>query len=116
MLKRYLDALTPAQKGLLFCHALLLLYGVWVFLPEFLPALGRGVWYTYAVAAALVLPLGASLLYIFSCVRPVPRLVMQAACVLALAAGFVLSLAGEFSGGGLILLLYAATLFIVTRA
>lgn len=114
-MQKYLDALTPPQKGLAFCHALLLLYGGWFFLPEFLPALAQGVWYGHIVAAALVFPLAASLLYLVSCVKPVPRFLLALVFWIALAAGFVLSLAGEFSGGGLILLLYAATLFILKR-
>ena len=116
VLQKYLDSLTPPQKGLLFCHSLLLLYSAWVFLPEFLPTLAQGLWYEYAVAAALVLPLCASLLFIASCFTAVPRFFVAAACVAALLAGFILSFAGEFSGGGLVLLLYAATLFILNRA
>ena len=114
-MQKYLDALTPPQKGLAFCHALLLLYGGWVFLPEFLPALAQGVC-EYIVAAAFVVPLAASCLYLVSCVKPVPRFLLVFVFGAALAAGFVLSLAGEFSGGGLILLLYAATLFILKRS
>lgn len=115
-MQKYLDALTPPQKGLAFCHTLLLFYGGWVLLPGVLPALAQGVWYEYAVAAALVLPLATSFLYLVSCVKPVPRFLLMPVFWAALGAGFVLSLAGEFSGGGLILLLYAATLFILKRA
>lgn len=115
-MQKYLNVLTPPQKGLALCHALLLLYGGWVLLPGFLPALAQCVWYGYAVAAALILPLAASLLYLVSCVKPAPRFLLMPVFWAALGAGFVLSLAGEFSGGGLILLLYAATLFILKRA